>query len=260
MDLKVLSRWYFCGSGGYNLWNTIAFGITLLFFVLVIFKLLKKLKIGVDEKLALSVSPFIVFGSSLRVLKDAGILTSCIFQTPGIYFLTFSITFFFLSVSTFLQRKFNFRYYKITFISGLLLMSLFLGMLKYENFIGVGYVLIFLIPWIFLIRFIPWSSENKIILILHLFDANTTYVSMKFSGILWKVLYTEQHPIPSLLMSFTGTPFSFVLLKFFVVASTILFIDRYSKEKEFNNYIKLIIGILGAATGTRDLLRLIYPT
>lgn len=249
---------YFCGTNGYNSWNYTAFGLTLLFFIYIIFKLLKGLKIKIDEKLALSVSPFILFGSSVRVLKDAGIFTSCVFQTPGIYFITFFITFLTILLSNFLQRKYGIPYYKLTFLSGLLLASPFLGMLGYKNFIGIGYVLLYFLPWLVVLKIIPWLLENKIVLSLHLFDATTTYVSIHFSGILWDVRYIEQHPLPTYLMNLTGTPFSFVLLKFFMVSLALLLIDRYSKEKDFNNYLKLLIGILGAATGTRDFFRLFY--
>ena len=247
---------YFCGVNGYNAWNYTAFGLTLLLFVYLIFKLLKKLKIKIDEKLALSISPFILFGSSVRVLKDAGILTSCAFQTPGIYFITFSIAFSIILISNFLQKRYGIKYYKLTFLSGLFLASPFLGLLKYKNFIGIGYVLLYFLPWLIILKIIPWLLENKIVLSLHLFDATTTYISIHFSGILWNIEYIEQHPIPTYFMNLTGTPFSFVLLKFFIVSLTLLFIDRYSKEKDFNNYLKLLIGILGAATGTRDFLRL----
>jgi len=140
------------------------------------------------------------------------------------------------------------------FIIGLILTSPVLGILKYNNFLGVGYVLLFFIPWIFFLKLIPLSKENKIVTGLHVFDGTVTFVSLNYFG------YYEQHVLPRYLINLFGTPLSFVFLKFVVIVSVLLLIDKYSKDKDFNNFIKLIIGILGAATGTRDFLRLFYLT
>ncbi|HDM05832.1 MAG TPA: DUF63 family protein, partial [Candidatus Aenigmarchaeota archaeon] len=80
-------------------------------------------------------------------------------------------------------------------------------------------------------------------------------ISIYFSGKLWPIFYTEQHPLPRFLMSF-ASPFSFIPIKLLIVTLVVILLDKYLEEKEFRNYIKLIIGILGAATGLRDFLRL----
>ena len=55
----------------------------------------------------------------------------------------------------------------------------------------------------------------------------------------------------------TGTPFSFVVVKLIVVVAVLNILDRYSDDKEFTNYLKIMIGVLGFVTGLRDLLRLV---
>jgi len=241
---------YFLKRGGYNPINTTVYAIILITFVLLIFKLLKKLKVKFDKRLALAVSPFVFLGSSMRILEDSGILQGRLFITPGIYFLIFGITISTLLISLFLERKKGIPYFKPMFVVGLILTAPVLGILQYKNFLGITYVILYLIPWIVLLKIIPWLKENKIVTGLHLFDANTTFVSMSYFG------YYEQHVVPRYLINLSGTPFSFVILKFIALVAILFIIDKYSGDKEFNNYIKLIIGILGAATGTRDFLRL----
>ena len=241
---------YFLKSGGYNPINTTVYSIILIVFVLLIFKLLKKLKVKFDKRLALAISPFVFLGSSMRVLEDSGILQGYLFITPGIYFLIFGVTISTLLISLFLEKKKGIPYFKPMFLVGLILTSPILGILQYKNFLGIFYVTLYFIPWLIILKFIPWLKENKVVTGAHLFDANTTFVSINYFG------YYEQHIMPTYLINLSGTPFSFVILKFITLIGILYVIDKYSDDKEFNNYIKLIIGILGAATGIRGFLRL----
>ena len=255
MNFKTwfLSRLF--SQEGYNLVNTTVFGLTLIFFAYLIFLVLKKLKVRIDERLALAISPFVLLGSSLRVLKDAKILHSLIFQTPGIYFLIFSITFSTLLFSLLLQKKFKVQYFKPMFLIGLIMTIFPLVSLNFKNWTGMLLVFISFVPFPLIIKPIKWRPENKLILSLHFFDSLTTSISIYFSGKLWPIFYTEQHPLPRFLMSFTS-PFSFIPIKLLIVTLVLILLDKYLEEKEFRNYIKLIIGILGTATGLRDFLRL----
>ena len=250
MDFSLI-YYKFCTSAGYTTETTIVLSITTVIFVYLLYKVLGKLKIKIDKRLALAASPFVLIGSSLRVLKDAGYLKDCIFQTPGIYFLIFGVTFITILISLFFERKKKIPYYKITFIVGLILLAPILGILNYRNFIGLGYVIIFFAPWILILWFIPWSKENKIVTGLQMFDATATFVALNYFG------YWEQHVLPRFIIDLSGTPFSFIILKIIAVVLILFGIDKYSNDKEFNNYIKLIIGIIGAATGLRDFISLV---
>ena len=241
---------YFLKQGGYNPINTTVYSMILLLFVLLIFKILNKLKVNFDKRLALAVSPFVLLGSSMRVLEDSGILHGFLFITPGIYFLIFGVTISTLLISLFLEKRKGIPYFKPMFIIGLILASPMLGILQYKNFLGVIYVILYFTPWVILLKIIPWLKENKIVTGLHMFDATTTFVSMNYFG------YYEQHVLPRYLINLFGTPLSFIILKFIVLVGALLIIDRYSNDKELNKYIKLIMGILGAATGIRDFLML----
>jgi len=239
---------------GYNSVNTITYAFILVLSAYILFKILKKLKVKIDERLAIAVTPFVILGSSVRVLEDSRIISGGIFITPGIYFLIFFVTFFILLVSLFLEKRFHISYYKLMFIVGIISVSPLLGILNYRNFLGVGYVLLYFIPWVIFLKIIPWLKENKIVTGLHTFDGTVTFVSMNYFS------YYEQHFLPRYIINFIGTPLSFVFLKFILIAAILIFIDKYSEDKEFNNYLKLIIGILGASTETRDFLRLFCLT
>lgn len=82
-----------------------------------------------------------------------------------------------------------------------------------------------------------------------MFDASTTFVALNFFG------YSEQHIFPNFIISLFG-PASFIFLKLIGVVAALILVDKFSKDKEFNNYLKLCIGILGGATGARDLFTL----
>lgn len=254
MNIQEWINLNFVETVGYNPVNTTVYGILLVIFAYIVYWILKKLQIKIDGKLALAVVPYVIFGSSIRILQDAKIISGYFFVTPGIYFLTFGITFLTLIISRGIERKFNIPYHKIMFIVGLILISPVLGVLEYNNFLGIGYVLLYFAPWIIFLKLIPWLKENKIVTGLHVFDGTVTFVSLNYFN------YYEQHVLPRYLINLFGTSFSFIFLKFIVIVAVLLFIDKYSDDKNFNNYIKLIIGILGAATGTRDFLRLFYLT
>jgi len=245
---------YFVESSGYNPVNTAVYGVILIIFAYIVYRILKKMQLKIDKRLALAIAPFVIFGSSIRILEDANIISGYFFVTPGIYFLTFGITFLTLLISWWMERRFHMSYYKIMFVIGLILISPVLGILKYNNFLGVSYVILFFIPWVFVLKIIPWLKENKIVTGLHVFDGTVTFVSLNYFD------YYEQHFLPKYFIDLFGTPLSFVFLKFFALVAVLILIDRYSDDKEFNNFIKLIIAILGAAPGIRDFLRLFYLT
>ncbi|MEE9406424.1 MAG: DUF63 family protein, partial [Candidatus Aenigmarchaeota archaeon] len=69
--------------------------------------------------------------------------------------------------------------------------------------------------------------------------------------------YLEQHVVPRMLI-FDFGPISMFVLKIAVVIPVLILIDRYTKDtdKNFINFLKIVILILGLAPGLRDLLRL----
>ena len=71
---------------GYNAINTITYAAIALLAAYLLYKGLQRLKIKIDDSFVPSIIPFILFGSTLRVVVDANILPySYLTTTPGIY-------------------------------------------------------------------------------------------------------------------------------------------------------------------------------
>lgn len=244
---------------GYDIPKTLTYAFTLLIAVYLIFKLLKRAKIKVDRRLVIAVLPFILFGSTIRVLEDLGMISSFIFVTPGIYFLIFFIFVSILTISILIERKKGIPYFKIPFVTGFILFSLSFAFLRPSNLYGLLLSAVFFLPWPVIFFFVKkWSLTNRIVASVQMFDSTITFVALTFfgQGVLEGFGFYEQHVVPTFIINLFG-PFSFIIVKLIAVVAVLLFIDRFSDDREFNNYLKLIIGILGLATGTRDLLALL---
>ncbi|MEM4368349.1 MAG: DUF63 family protein, partial [Candidatus Anstonellales archaeon] len=234
----------------YNLVNTFTYSFIFILISLLTFKILKKFKIKIDIKLVIAILPFIFSFIILRVLKDADILKSYIFVTPNIWFLSFFCIMISLFLFIFFEKKTQIPYYKSMFITGFIIFSFLLGTIQIKNIFAVFYIIPFVIFLVLILLIIRDSLENKIILGVQTFDSIVTAVSIKWFG------YEEQHVLPRFIIEKTGTPFSFILVKFFVIYFSLKVLDK--QDAELNNFIKILIGIVGVATGMRDLLRLLW--
>ena len=76
-------------GSGYNVYNTLAYAALLIVAVFVTYKLLKKMKIAIDDRFMLGVLPYVILGGLLRALEDASIVSSFVFKTPVIYIVIF---------------------------------------------------------------------------------------------------------------------------------------------------------------------------
>ena len=236
---------------GYDIPKTLTYSIIFIIAIILIFKALKKLKIKVDKRLALSISPFVVFGGALRVLEDLGIVSSYFFVTPGIYLFVFLIVFSLILVGKFLENRKSIPYHKIVFLSGVILTSFILPFIPFKNFYGLFFLLIFYSPWPILFYFLKfWSLENRLVTLIQLFDATVTFTAIQFFG------FGEQHVLPTFLIEIFS-PISFIFFKLFTVVLVLILIDKFCEDEEFKSFLKLCIGILGGATGSRDFFDLI---
>jgi len=137
---------YFLGpiasNGWFNPINTIVYSVILIAAVFLVFKLLKKFNIRIDFRFFIAILPFIVWGSSTRVLHDAavaGVLApeqnafygSLIFPTPGSYIITFLLAFTIFLISLGIQKlgeilkiknsRYFPEYWRVMFVVGMVL-------------------------------------------------------------------------------------------------------------------------------------------
>jgi uncharacterized membrane protein len=234
---------------GYDIQKTGLYAILLSVAVYFVFLILRKLKVRVDKRLAVAVSPYVVFGSCLRVIKDAGMIDSFLFVTPGIYALIFCVFMGALALSLLTRRLFGIEYHKTAFMIGILLLPFTLSQLDYTRPYAISTVAFLVSPWLILFSAVRWPFENKIVASLHMFDATCTFTALSYYN------YYEQHVLPTFFINAFG-PLSFLIIKFAAIVTALYLIDRISMDSEFKGYIKLVIGILGAATGTRDFITL----
>ncbi len=230
---------------GYTWDKTLIYGIILIIGVFLIFKMLKKLKIKIDSKFSLAIFPFVLFGGTLRVLRDLGILTSFLFATPYIYFLVALITILTLLFSLFLEKKLKISYTKIIFLTGFILFSLAIATIPQIDLARAFYVFSFFIPFLIFFVLIKWSKANKAVTLIQTFDGIVTFTAINFFG------YGEQHVLPSFLIQTFGA-FTFPLIKIIAIIFALIFIDKFFEDQEIKNYVKLCIAILAGGTSTRD--------
>ena len=243
-------------ASGYNWINTSVYALIFVFAVFLIYnKVLEPLKIKIDGRFALALLPYIFLGSVLRALKDSGFLISPLFVTPLIYLFIFTFTLALLVFSLFLEKKTKIPFQSYFFSFGFILAGIFFTQLQFVNFTAAAQIL-GLDLLIFLLVFglgnytkLTKSFWNKSVIFSQLFDASSTFVSLQFWG------YSEQHVLPNLIFGFFGN-WSFFIVKLVVALLLLYIIDSSIKNKNFGNWIKLVVIILGIALGTRDLLRI----
>ncbi len=242
---------------GYTVFNTLVYGVILIFFLYIIWKLFNKLEIN-PISLIYSVIPFILLGSSTRALVDNYILPKTVFLiTPGIYFLVGFVCVISFIISYYLNKtneKLDYRY--ILFLIGLIVSIIPLSFINHLNFTPLVYILVlwlFLTFLIFLTRRF-WSlykdNVNFSIISAHLFDASSTFIAVNFFG------YYEQHVLPNFIYTSFNNPVTILPLKFIIISFVLILIDKYVDDSKLNGLLKLCVFILGLAPGLRNFITL----
>jgi len=271
MDLSAILYDFFgsriAGHGLYSPVEYLVYGaimLALLFFI--IFPLLDRRGVKFSEKFALALLPYVLLGSALRVLEDMSFLprswnpleAGYYFVTPGIYLFIAIVAIAALLVSLFASKKFNVSFYKIFAAIGLVpaIPLLFFEMLNFRAWLGVLEVLLFAFATVALLVFafkklkkqILESGLNRLGVASQALDGFATLVATQF------FFCGEQHPLSGFLLDFF--PLSFVIAKLGLVLLILYYVDREIKNENLRGFIKLVIIVLGFATGLRDLLTL----
>ena len=244
---------------GYNWVNTLTYGAILIAVSYLVYTYLKT-RVVMDRKFYYSVSTFILVGGSARVLKDMNVSESYILVTPLIFFLVFGITFTSLIVTL---RLFRENYYKYLAAAGIIFFLFILAILVTNAraynipgsiYITVTAVFVSVITY-YVFRFLKCDFVTKNIEIMgaHILDASATSFGLAMFG------YFEQHMVPGFFIEFFGTPFAMFPLKIAVVAVVLSAVEDV-KEEGYRNFIRLVVLMLGAAPGLRDLLRIFFVT
>ncbi len=260
----------------YNYIDTLTYAIVLGISLFGILKLLKKLNINIDSKFLISVTPYIIAGSSLRVIEDLRMVFTpplmYLFRTPLIYFFMFAVTVCVLILAVYLERTGRIRDYHWFFFSAGLGWALINITLLFEvgttkNPYYAADILILGLTTTGMVYAIAWylkfslltDKVNISILFAHLMDASSTYV-----GIDW-LNYYEKHVAPTFFINLAGNYMdhpSLIMypLKLLVFIPVLYIIDKNFDSKREGNLIgllKLAILVLGLSPAARNTLRIL---
>lgn len=241
----------------YTTIGTITYGLILVLAVLGTYKLLKRLKVKIDNRFLIGLLPFIIYGGWTRALRDyqLGVYQSNIFCSPPIYFFMFFITLASLLIGLAVERttKKKLSYEKVMVVIGACFLIYNAALTRITNLFAFSFVLIIVGAWSLLffgihkLRPKLLSLENAGIIVAHLFDASSTFTALTFFG------FNEQHVLPTFLINIAG-PWIMFPLKIIVVWLALEVIDRSKEDVFFKRFLKIIILILGLPLGLRDFL------
>lgn len=252
----------FISDTSYNVFDTLTYAIILGISVFAIIKLLARLKIDIDERLVYSVTPYILAGSAMRVMEDAGTFQpplQYLFITPAIYFPVFIITFACLFVSA---RLYGRDYHRAFFFMGAIWAAVTVALLFYGRQVNIApgaYILSLGTVISLAVYFIAAKTGfrlltdkvNAFLLFAHLLDASSTFVGVDILG------YYEKHVVPTFFIGLTGTAAVMFVLKLAVFIPVLYILDReLSEDSRMRNFLKLVILVLGFSPAFRNTMRM----
>ncbi len=259
----------------YNPVDTLTYAILLGISLFGVLKLLEKLDVEIDTRFMIAVTPYILAGSSLRVLEDSKAFMpplAYLFVTPVIYFFMFAVTISILVLAIALKKRGKIKDYHAFFgYAGLawtaINISLLLAVDEITNpvpaaailFLGITTTgIVYLVSRQF--RFTLLTDKLNIsILFTHLLDASSTFIGIDWLG------YYEKHIAPTFFIDMAGNYIdhpSLVMypLKLLVFIPVLYMLDNKfdtEKEKKLIGMMKLAILVLGLSPATRNTLRIL---
>ena len=270
---------------GYNIVNTFIYAIIAISIAYILYKILKK---RFTRRFLIYLIPFILLGSTIRVITDSidngvaqksnfgiikfivstgiynyGFLTA----SPGIYFIIFAIVLISLYLSEIFKNE------KILPIIGLLLLvphfSILILLIKnlIYVFLPVVVILISLPLFYFLKRFKIDNIQSKIAIFSHSFDGFISFFAIEiFNRISPECIefgrcYAGQHVVERFFTNlFPFGTIIFFLIKVAVVSLFCYLIEREIKGKRNENgrnFLYTLVIVFGLAPGVRNFLRLL---
>lgn len=246
---------------GYNAINTPIYAAIAIAAAVVIYIVLRKLKVRVDEQFVGATIPFVLFGSTLRVVVDANILPySYLTVTPGIYVVVGLTTI--AAVLLFHRLGLMAHLWKLGTALWLLVLLPLLPLFK--NFDFFTFILLLALIGaaagnvLFTQLRLKCRWQNLLAVFSHALDGAATFVSIDIFSRMMGIQYFEQHVVTNVISQVFGGfwAFYFIKLIFSIGAVWLIDSDKGIGDNE-RNYIVLLLIIFGLAPGVRDALRLL---
>lgn len=259
---------------GYNTFNTATYAIIAIIALYAIWQYFKSKKIKIDKNFIYSILPFILLGSTIRVVTDSidngvfksitpihqAILNSHIYDygyftvTPGIYIVTASILFICIGVLNLIKKS---KY--LGYVGLILWVFHFILLLPFMSYIldSIPILLLTLAPTAIAILYLK-DDIYSLIVAGHALDGAATFYVIDIFGPTNGKPYFEQHVVGSFIGQVFHTFFAFYLVKIFIAFSVAYLLQKDKDEDQnFKNFVALAIMIMGFAPGLRDVLRMV---
>ena len=267
---EFINKYYWTpivNDSGYNIVNTLTWAAVLVLCVYSLYShnVFKRLGVTINQSFVIGVVCYVLFGSSLRVLKDAEIFApplKYIFVTPIIYFVVFAVTMAALMLSIRIYKE---RYYTSFAAIGLGLTSVNIGVLLWSEGIAQPIEALLIVALAVLITASIYIGAgfakieflrgrfNIAILGAHLLDASSTTVAIDFlTG------YSGKHVVENYLIELTGTGSVMYPLKLLLLIPMLYLIDSEFDEIELRDLLKLVVLVLGLAPGCRNTILILF--
>ncbi len=251
---------------GYNVVNTLTYAVLLGIVVFLLYKLMKRTRIKVDERLFMAFLPYIISGALMRALTDNGALPrTYLTVSPGAYGVIGVLAFVVLYIVWKRIGPVD-EMYKLTRDFGLIIdaILIFIMVINFHKFKFNWEVFAYFIPFLLLAESFIWLMtrrfklfrDNKVIFYTHFYDATTTFVALQFFG------FWEQHVLAKFMIGLLHTPAAMYVEKLMILVPIMWVLDNLLKDEDRDliNFVKLFIFILGLGPGTRNLLDMFLGT
>jgi len=243
---------------GYNLYNTLVYGLILI--GIIVLAPLGLRKIGVKgREAAIGALPFIFVGSFARVFEDMGLLEGVSFQPFFVSPLIYVMVAIPLAASLFLGKVF--KKVEVTMLSfGTAILASLIIILgrNFPEEVNLESLWILLLPGVWLIiAFVfkalkpnvrYFNGLSALMLFGQLLDGCATIFGVSYGG------YVEKHPLSGALIGID--PCLFLAIKVVVAILLIYLLDKGEMDDDFKNVFKFAVIMLGLAPGARDALQI----
>ncbi|HOV82880.1 MAG TPA: DUF63 family protein [Methanothrix sp.] len=261
----LLQRYYIdpiIHDTSYNPVDTVTWAALLCLSLLALMWLLPRWGVVMDGRLVLASLPYILAGSSLRVIEDAEMVAApwrYLLITPIIFFLVFLVT----AACLLATRRIWGEGYHTPYatLGGIWVAGNLAVLAAMEPVNGWVIPAVFLLGSALAAAFWLLRSRlsalhflrdpfNMIVIYAHLLDASSTYFGVDWFG------YYEKHVVPTALINLSGTAAVMFPLKMIVLLPALYLIDREMESSPAKSLITLTLLTLGLAPAVRNTLRL----
>jgi len=214
-------------SAGYNIVNTITYGIILVISFFGIFELVRHFDIDINKKFVYTLLPWVILGGSLRSLEDAGLFHDPLDKlmiTPMIYFLLGFSAIFLMLIGAYLSKieweEGKSKYMRLLVLAPLPFFYLLVWHYMEPFFLPLVAVLLLFLSLSFLIgmRYLDFNEKYLF------FTYGTTLLSISLSYNIYFMLFKEgSNPLEVIIIPILGVILTYLFLGFFWISDRVSF-------------------------------------